>query len=161
MGREIERKFIVGELPAGLGAGRPMEQGYLALDADGTEVRLRLEATGAVLAVKRGGGLVRHETEIALDDRTASSLWPLTEGRRLAKHRHEIPLGGGLVAELDVYAGALAGLIVVEVEFPDEAAAAAFEPPPWFGREITGDAGFRNQALARGGLPRAEERAGG
>ena len=55
--------------------------------------------------------------------------------------------------ELDVYTGALEGLRVAEVEFPDDAAADAFEPPAWFGREVTDDARYKNRALARDGAP--------
>ncbi len=45
---------------------------------------------------------------------------------------------GGLEIELDVYAGALEGLLVAEVEFATEADAREFEPPEWFGDEVTG-----------------------
>jgi CYTH domain-containing protein len=59
----------------------------------------------------------------------------------------------GHVAEVDLYAGALAGLCVVEVEFSSETDAAAFIPPAWFGRELTGQRGWNNAALARHGRP--------
>jgi CYTH domain-containing protein len=39
------------------------------------------------------------------------------------------------------------------VEFDSEDDAAAFAPPHWFGREVTGQAGWSNAALARHGLP--------
>ena len=40
---EIERKFLVRELPANLKdcQSRPMQQGYFAVKRDGTQVRLR------------------------------------------------------------------------------------------------------------------------
>lgn len=152
MGTEIERKFLVdGPLSLG-GPGRVMEQGYIAVDPDGTEVRIRREAGLCVLAVKRGGGLVRHETEIEVDEVTAESLWGLTENRRLSKGRHLI-VEDGVKIEVDVYGGPLSGLVVAEVEFETEAGALAFVPPAWFGREITGDAEFRNNVLARLGKP--------
>lgn len=152
MGTEIERKFLV-DGPLSLdGPGRAMEQGYIAVDPDGTEARIRRETGLCVLAIKRGGGLVRHETEIEVDEATAESLWRLTEGRRLSKSRHLI-VEGGTKIEVDVYGGPLSGLVVAEVEFESEASARAFEPPDWFGREITGDATFRNNVLARLGGP--------
>jgi len=71
----------------------------------------------------------------------------------VSKSRHLI-VEGGTKIEVDVYGGPLSGLVVAEVEFESEAAATAFEPPDWFGREITGDAKFRNNVLARlGELP--------
>ncbi len=52
-----------------------------------------------------------------------------------------------------MYAGVLAGLSVVEVEFGSEREAASFAPPAWFGRELTGETGWSNAALARHGRP--------
>ncbi len=85
------------------------------------------------------------------------ALWALTEGKRLRKTRYDIPWHGGRTVELDVYAGRLEGLWVAEVEFDDEASARAFEPPEFFGREITGDPAYRNEKLAREGLTKADE----
>jgi len=62
--------------------------------------------------------------------------------------RHLIPTGAGLTIELDIYSGDLAGLIVAEVEFASEDEADAFEPPNWFGPEVTDDARYKNQNLA-------------
>jgi adenylate cyclase len=50
--------------------------------------------------------------------------------------------------ELDVFHDALAGLIVAEVEFDSERALSEFQPPPWFGREVTDDVAYTNAALA-------------
>jgi CYTH domain-containing protein len=44
-------------------------------------------------------------------------------------------------------------LSVAEVEFDTEEAADTFEPPAWFGREVTDDARFKNQRLASEGAP--------
>ena len=40
-----------------------------------------------------------------------------------------------------------------EVEFASETDAAAFDPPDWFGPELTGNADWSNAALARHGRP--------
>ena len=37
---------------------------------------------------------------------------------------------------------------MVEVEFPDEESAKAFNPPEWFGEEVTFDDRFKNNYLA-------------
>ena len=112
------------------------------------EVRIRRRGETATLTVKSGPAQVRVEEELEIDARRFDALWPLTEGRRLAKVRHVVALGDGLEAEVDVYADALDGLVTAEVEFPDEAASAAFAPPAWLGVEVTGDARFANQGLA-------------
>ena len=57
------------------------------------------------------------------------------------------------MAELDVYAGDLEGVTVVEVEFESDQQAAGFGPPAWFGRELTGDRAWANQELATAGRP--------
>lgn len=152
---EIERKFLVTRAPDGLDAipGRELRQGYLALDGD-VEVRLRDDdGTLRTLTVKGGHGLRRAETELPLSAEQFAGLWPLTERRRVDKRRHAIDLPGGLVLELDVYAGALAGLMTAEVEFASEAASAAFTPPAWLGAELTGDRRYANRSLAVQGLP--------
>jgi adenylate cyclase len=153
---EIERKFLVPEPPDLTGTDSvEVEQGYLALaDPDGgAEVRLRRRGNELVLTIKGGTGRSRAEQEIDLDRAQFEALWPLTAGRRVAKKRHMVPLGE-LVAELDLYKGDLDGLVVVEVEFDDDAAADEFEPPAWFGAEVTGKQEYLNETLATKGMPR-------
>ena len=153
---EIERKFLVSEPPGDLGGSERLEieQGYLALAHDGeAEVRLRRADGAFFLTVKGAGGLSRVEEELELDRGRFESLWPLTEGRRIAKARHVIRHGDCEI-ELDVYEGELEGLLTAEVEFSDEEAADAFEPPDWFGEEVTGKPEYRNETLATKGRPR-------
>jgi CYTH domain-containing protein len=57
----------------------------------------------------------------------------------------------GHVYEVDVFEGALAGLIVAELE--TEAEVADADLPGWLGREVTGEAPFYNSSLAMHGLP--------
>jgi CYTH domain-containing protein len=151
---EIERKFLVPEPPADLGERDRIEiaQGYLAGGEDGSEVRLRRAGERLWLTAKRGAGMVRGEYEVKLSAEQFDTLWPATDGRRLIKTRYKIPLGE-LAIELDVYAGALKGLIVAEVEFPSVEAARGFAAPSWFGGEVTEDERFKNRRLAEQGLP--------
>jgi adenylate cyclase len=152
-GVEIERKFLVDEPPPELDedAGQRIEQGYLAIAGDGVEVRVRRRDGRATLTVKSGPGHVRTEEELEIDGRRFESLWPLTDGRRVSKTRHEIPLEAGAIAELDVYDGAHAGLMTVEIEFGSVEASERFAPPSWLGREVTGDPAYANQSLALAG----------
>ena len=69
--------------------------------------------------------------------------------RMIEKRRYSIPLPDGLTAELHVHEGHLAGFNYAEVEFSTEAEANGFEPPAWFGREVTEDARFSYGTLAR------------
>jgi adenylate cyclase len=152
---EIERKFVLPAPPPGLESREHarIEQGYVALDPNGAEVRVRRKGDKRVLTVKSGSGLVRGEEEWALEPERFDALWPLTEGRRVVKTRYLVPLEDGLTVEVDVYEGALAGLVTAEVEFDSEPDSAAFAPAEWLGREVTGDARYANRTLAVSGAP--------
>ena len=154
---EIERKFFVAEMPRAESAAATIEQGYLALDERG-EVRLRRIDGELLLTAKSGHGEVRDEVEVSIHPKAFEALWPLTAGRRVRKVRHYVPLGEGLRAEIDVYEGALEGLLTAEIEFDSREDADAFAPPPWLGAELTGDERYANQTLATVGLPEREER---
>lgn len=160
MSDEIERKFLVADPDAGIASAARSErirQGYVAVDPAGSEVRVREIGDRRVLTVKRGSGEVRAEVEFAIGAETFEELWELTRGRRVDKRRHFVDGDQGLVYELDVYEGGLAGLATVEVEFTDRDRSAAFVPPPWFGQDVTGDARYSNARLAIDGFPAATD----
>ncbi|MGW7259940.1 CYTH domain-containing protein [Streptomyces sp. NPDC054834] len=152
---EIERKFKVTEgwdVPADASAVC-LRQAYLSpLGAD-IEIRVRAKGSARVMTVKasdeEGDPLVRREVEFEIDD-VFAQLWELAREDRLSKRRWKAPLDGA-TAEVDVYDGALAGLRVVEVEFDSVDAARAFEPPDWFGDELTGAPAWSNRELAAAG----------
>jgi adenylate cyclase len=159
-GEEIERKFLAdGDLPFDLSdhSCEQISQGYIAIDPDGTEVRLRVKAGRHTLGVKSGPARTRVEQEIEIDENRFQSLWALTEGRRIEKRRFAIPLDGtDHTIELDAYDSDLSGLMTAEVEFPSESEADAFEPPSWLGPDVTGDPAYGNQSLAQRGKPGAK-----
>jgi adenylate cyclase len=145
---EIERKFLVSDLPDLEGREEvAMEQGYLTLADAGAEVRLRRSGEELLLTVKGGKGRERAEVELGLTEEQFGELWELTEGKRLVKTRLSAPLGT-LEVEVDVFGGELDGLVIAEVEFPDESTADSFKPPDWFGREVTGEDAYLNESLA-------------
>lgn len=162
MAIEIERKFLLDEPPKQLEgrAGKCIEQGYVTA-GESLEVRLRKVEDRRLLTAKLGYGESRFETEIALGINQFDALWPLTEPRRLRKTRYLVPLGDGLDAEVDVYEGALAGLVVAEVEFDFERQGQDFRPPAWLGEEVTGDRRYANQSLALDGDPLFNSRQSG
>lgn len=124
-----------------------VRQGYLTPAGATPEIRVRSELGMFEITVKGSGTLTRQETPISITEDEFEELWPLTMGARIEKQRIRIPYGE-LTIELDFYENS-DGLITAEVEFPSPEAAAMFEPPSWFGREITDDLGLRNRALAR------------
>jgi len=153
-GVEIERKFLVKQLPDGIDANPfgEIEQGYLAI-TDDVEVRVRRYGEQSFLTIKSSGSESRVEEEIEIDGRRFGALWPLTEGRRIEKRRYRIPAGDRLTIELDVYHGRLSGLKTAEIEFESLSDASAFVPPGWLGRDVTDDPRYKNKRLATEGVP--------
>ena len=147
---EIERKFLVTALPEGDGTrAEPIAQGYLAVAPDGVETRIRRRGDVATLTVKSGPAMVRVEEEIPIEAERFDALWPLTDR---PADREGAPLRGARAAgsprsSTSTAARSRASL-TAEIEFPSEAAARAFAPPPWLGEEVTGDATYANQNLA-------------
>lgn len=161
--QEIEKKFLVTGFDIELFSHNVMHirQGYIEVGADGSEDRIResRDSIGNVTYTrtqKQGKGLVRGEIEEEIPASQFAELWDQTEGARVTKKRYSIPYEG-VTIEYDVYSGDLRGLKVAEVEFPDEASAASFEPPDWFGDEVTKDPNYKNQSLATKGVPQPQE----
>lgn len=152
---EIERKFLVSACPALDGVtSEEVRQGYVTSPDDSAEVRLRQKGQGYFLTVKSAGTVQRTEHETAIMAEQFEALWPTTAGRRIEKTRHSGNLPDGLIFELDIFQGALAPLMLVEVEFPTLDAANAFTPPDWFGADVTAEKRFKNGALANAPLDR-------
>ena len=147
--REIERKFLLKQLPERLKQARRcvIAQGYLAAEPGGRHVRLRKKGKTASLTFKVGRGAHREEREIKLSAKQFTALWPATVGRRLYKVRYEMPWKN-LLIEIDIYRRKHRGLVVAEVEFPNRTACRKFKAPPWFGREVTGNKRYSNVRLA-------------
>jgi adenylate cyclase len=154
MNQEIERKFLVKDLPKNLHQYPSTEimQGYLAITEDRREVRLRKKGEHFFQTVKSGYGLQRSEVEIEISKDQFEKLWSMTKRKRIEKVRFEID-HSGMKIELDIYKGILNGLIVAEVEFLSIDEARSFIPPDWFGREVTEDERFKNKNLALFGVP--------
>ncbi len=156
---EIERKFLVRDIPEGLDAVvyQEISQGYIAISQESV-FRLRHVKEGEhqmwFLTVKSGTGIEHPETEVILSRDQFEKLWPLTEGKRLTKCRYMIPIESGATAQLDIYAGNLAELATVEVEFASLNDAHDFIPPDWFGREVSGQSEYTNASLSTIGLPK-------
>lgn len=149
MSEEIERKWIVPDPPE-MEAGDDIYQSYVVV-TESKEVRIRKRqkpngATDRTLVIKKGKGENRGEYDTSIDLHQFFDLEEASEGS-VEKTRYEIESGDHVI-ELDVYRGELEGLAVAEVEDPE-----GFEPPEWFGREVTEDERYKNKNLATNGLP--------
>lgn len=145
---EIERKFLVrADVSTLCVSGVRIVQGYLPGAGECT-VRVRVAGPKAWLTMKgRRSGCCRVELEHEIGPALALELLEHTCGGVLIeKTRYCIP-HAGLTWEVDVFAGANAGLILAEVELesPDQEVVL----PEWVGPEVTSDPRYSNSALCR------------
>jgi adenylate cyclase len=156
MALEIERKFLVtgeGWRAVALGPGLRLRQGYLPNGGAATApvVRVRLAGADGFLTIKGPGLLSRAEFEYPIPAADAEAmLASLCTPPVVEKTRTRVA-HGGLVWEVDVFAGHLAGLVMAEVELAS--ADQPFARPDWAGAEVTGDKRYQNNALARADAP--------
>lgn len=146
---EIERKFLVKELPANLESyeQQHISQGYINTNP---VVRIRRSNDDYYLTYKGKGMMVREEYNLPLNEESFLHMLPKIDGILIDKTRYLIPLDGKLVAELDIFQGTLAPLRIVEVEFDSEEEANAFIPPAWFGDDVTQSKKYHNSNLSKG-----------
>ena len=159
---EIERKFLVANLPANLDQYPhvDIEQGYLC-----TSPTLRIRKMGDVywLTVKEPQPpttdyrlpttdnrppITTREEEFRLTEDKYLLLRAKCDGHIVSKTRYRIPLDG-LTAELDIFHGRHEGLRLVEVEFPSTEAADSFTAPSWFGEDVSTRPEYRNSFLSQ------------
>ena len=113
-------------------------------------MRVRKEDDSYYLTYKGKGLMAREEYNLPLTREAYLHLLSKADGNVLTKRRYLIPLEGTeLTVELDVFSGKFQGLVLAEVEFPDQASADAFLPPVWFGREVTFTGEYQNSRLSR------------
>ena len=148
MGKEIERKFLVGDDQfRDLAEGILIRQGYL-VTGEMISVRVRTIGEEAFLAVK--GPTIsatrdEYEYQIPFDD-ALEIMRQLCEKPIIEKHRYIIE-HKGYHWEVDEFHGMNEGLVVAEVELDSEDE--AFEKPPWIGEEVTGDERYYNVNLVK------------
>lgn len=149
---EIERKFLVAEIPENLDRypHNEIEQAYISTSPT---IRIRKSDSDYILTVKGKGAVAREEFELSITEEQYKNLSEKVETRFVSKTRYIIPIDGGLNAELDIYHLYLDGLLTVEVEFPDMAECRSFVPPKWFGKDISDDKRYKNTALSLFGKP--------
>lgn len=144
---EIERKFLLKELPDDLSRfhRREIEQVYLCTKP---VLRVRKADDSYYLTYKGTGMMVREEYNMPLTASSYLHLKKKSDGHPITKTRYLIPLGQGLMGELDVFHGILEGLMFMEVEFKNEDQAVSFVPPEWVGEEVTMDEHYHNSYLS-------------
>ena len=145
---EIERKFLIDRLPENLEEypHKELEQGYLCTDP---VVRVRKEGEEYVLTYKSKGLMMREEYNLPLNKTAYEHLLEKADGIVISKTRYILPEKDGLKIELDVFHGEHDGLILAEVEFPNEKMANSYCPPDWFGEDVTFSTKYHNSNLSK------------
>ena len=145
---EIERKFLIDRLPENLEEypHKELEQAYLCTDP---VVRVRKEGEEYVLTYKSKGLMMREEYNLPLNKTAYEHLLEKADGIVISKTRYILPEKDGLKIELDVFHGEHDGLILAEVEFPNEKMANSYCPPDWFGEDVTFSTKYHNSNLSK------------
>ena len=153
---EIERKFLINELPKDLESYEKIEieQGYIS---NKPTIRIRKADEKYLLTVKtkfgvskeEGGPIVNNEHEFEITEKEYYHLKAKLKRDTLKKTRYLIPLGGGLVAEVDVFKERFEGLVFAEVEFPSLEAADSFVKPDWLGKDVSDDKRYKNAKIIK------------
>ena len=137
---EIEKTYLVKNIPKNLSLykSEKIKQGYISSTPSPLRIRQKghkFELTKK-LPIKENDYSMAEEINIPLTEFEFDRLWPTVE-KYLEKTRYYIPLENNLVAELNLFEGNLKGLAFVEVEFESEVKMASFNPPLWFGKDVT------------------------
>jgi CYTH domain-containing protein len=150
MAIEIERKFLVKrDSWRGLGKAIHYRQGYIRTENHAT-VRVRIAGDRGYLTLKAlapgSSGIRRLEYEypIPLED-AQEMLEDLCDRPQIDKIRYTFNWGG-MVWEVDEFAGDNQGLILAEVELTD--ANQEIQLPEWVGEEVSEDYRYFNSYLA-------------
>ena len=145
---EIERKYIPKTLPENLAQYKhhKIEQAYLNTS---TVVLIRKQDNEYFLTYKGGGMMAREEYNLPLNEKSYNHLLTKADGNIITKTRYYIPIHNGLTAELDIFEGKFTNMTLVEVEFSSIDKANSFNPPEWFGKDVTHDGRFHNSYLSQ------------
>ncbi|MDR3703428.1 MAG: hypothetical protein P4L56_27515 [Candidatus Sulfopaludibacter sp.] len=147
---ERERRYLVERLPgaAGIGRTRRIVDRYI----EGTTLRLRKQSEEGRPVVRKftqkiparsAGAQQGFITSMYVTEAEYGVLANLP-AKTLCKTRYSVPPFG-----IDVFEGALEGLLLAEAEFDSAAAADALAIPPFLSREVSDDDRFTGGRLVR------------
>lgn len=149
MATEIERKFLVlsDAWQSAVVKFKTMRQGYMSGNGK-SSVRIRVEGDEANINIKSATlGIMRQEYEYSIPLADANEMLnSLCDKPMVEKTRHYVE-ANGYTWEVDVFTGDNEGLVVAELELPDEHS--QFEKPEWVGEEVSDDPRYYNVCLVK------------
>lgn len=152
MGQEIERKFLIKEMPElEKYECRHLIQGYLCTNPT---IRVRKEDDEYYMTYKGKGHIAKEEYNLPLNKEAFDSLIKKAEGNIISKKRYLIPIGrnekgNDLTVELDVFDEPFFPLRFAEVEFLTIEEANSFKKPDWLGDDVTDNPEYYNSNMSK------------
>ena len=158
---EIERKWLIdtNDIPYNLEEDTDkydITQTYINYSP---EIRVREiknnENTYYTMTVKRyinNEALTREEYDFEITKEEYDNTVVKGIDNTINKTRYQINIDG-LTYAFDVFHGSLEGLAYLEIEFESENQANRFKEPEWIIKDITNDKSYKNQSLAKFGIP--------
>jgi adenylate cyclase len=149
VGKEIERKFLVRNDSWKKGAtGKYFRQAYIYSDNGECTTRIRIAGDDAFITLKgKSVNITRAEYEYEIPVNDAKEMMNIfCSGSAVEKYRY-IVMADGAKWEVDEFTGDNQGLVVAEIELPDETA--QFVRPEWLGEEVSQDSRYTNACLAK------------
>jgi len=148
---EIERKFLVlnDSYKDMATTHSRICQGYLTLN-DRCSVRVRINGERGFLTIKSKairGSFSRYEFEKEIALAEAEQLMALAMPGKVDKIRWIVPLGEGLVCEVDEFLDNNLGLVLAEIELESEQQ--SYPRPAFLGEEVTFDSRYFNSYLSQ------------
>lgn len=139
-----KERGITGRVAEGYFPSQPDRSQFVSIEPDHCHLVLTQDAEGAT---------AEERTEVPRSQ--AEALLDVCAGKvAYGRTRVQIPGGREVIVDRLVTPGALD---LVTVEFDDAGEAEAFQPPAWFGPEVTDDPAYRRRSIALEGLPPAED----
>lgn len=157
---ERERRWVMdsARLPALSAAHVLIEDRYIS----GTRMRLRrmIDSASGRAALKltkkydAADPLARPIVTAYLDEAEFALLAGLP-GVMIVKRRFDL-VAGGITYSIDRFEGALAGLTLAEIEWPDDAGLRDLPAPPGAIREVSDDPRYQGGSLVASGIPKED-----
>jgi CYTH domain-containing protein len=147
MGKEIEYKFLVDQAQWDT-LEKPVPQLIIQSYLHNTpekSVRVRVKGDKGYLTVKGATkGVTRSEFEYEIPVSEAEDMIATFQLSHIRKYRYEVKIDDHLW-EIDVFEGALAGLVLAEVEVTTEGE--SFTKPSWVTEDVSTDPAYYNAVL--------------
>lgn len=145
---EIEKKYLLSNIPEDLIIEKTflIEQYYLMVHGN-RALRIRRMDDEYFVTIKISNNIQRFEKEIPITAIDFEELKQFGLDKKILKKRHIVQWDKYKI-ELDEFLDNLKGLFIAEVEFSSVEELQQFQPPLWFGKDVSLDYRYTNAYLS-------------